>query len=264
MERRVSHLEAVTVCVGYDDFLKETARWNAPLFERWVVVTEPQDEKTRDVCRKFNIECLISEDGKRHSKDGEGFAKGRLVERGLQHLSAEGHRLHLDADMILPTRFRHLLDMADIQEDHIYGADRMMVKGWDAWLKVRDSGFLQTNNWDYYHRLGWIPNLEVGSRWTHPKMGYCPIGAFQLWHSSQDQWNGIRHRPYPNQHNNACRTDIQHALQWDRHKRALLPEVIAVHLESEPSKMGANWCGRTTKRFGPDKKPEKPTEASVS
>ena len=78
-----------------------------------------------------------------------------------------------------------------------------------------------------------------------------PIGFFQLWHSSEDQFRGARVKPYPVQHNDACRTDVQHALQWDRRKRELLAEMLVVHLESEPAKLGANWAGRTTRRFGP-------------
>ena len=42
-----------------------------------------------------------------------------------------------------------------------------------------------------------------------------------------------------------------HGLQWARPDRILIPEIVAVHLESEPSAMGANWKGRTTKAFGP-------------
>lgn len=41
------------------------------------------------------------------------------------------------------------------------------------------------------------------------------------------------------------------ALQWDRRKRALIPELLVAHLESEAAPTGANWEGRTTARFGP-------------
>jgi hypothetical protein len=84
-----------------------------------------------------------------------------------------------------------------------------------------------------------------------PREGWVPIGYLQLWHSSSDEWQGIRIKPYPANHGNACRTDVQHGLQWDRCKRVLIPEILAVHLESEPARMGVNWNGRRTKRFGP-------------
>jgi hypothetical protein len=41
------------------------------------------------------------------------------------------------------------------------------------------------------------------------------------------------------------------AVQWARQHRQLLPELFAVHLESERVAMGANWKGRTTRPFGP-------------
>lgn len=261
---RVRHIEAVTVCVGYADFLQETAPWNIPLFEKWLIVTHPSDHQTREVCRRFNLDILLSDDGRRHSdhkfkvkkggmvrEEEEGFNKGRMLERGLQHTSATGWRIQLDADMALPHRFRHSLEIADLQEDTIYGIDRVMVRSYDQWKKLIGTGYLQGGQYDYHCRTAWPNGLDIGTRWSHPQMGYCPVGFFQMWHSSQDEWRGIRIKPYPMNHGNACRTDIQHSLQWDRHKRALIPEVMGVHLESEKAERGANWNGRTTKQFGP-------------
>jgi hypothetical protein len=153
--------------------------------------------------------------------------------------------------MALPHTFRARLIAAHIQEDMIYGIDRAMVKSWEDWQKLKATGYLNGGQFDYHCRMGFPFRMEVGTRWTHPQMGYVPIGFFQLWHSSQDEWRGVRVKPYPSNHGNACRTDVQHALQWDRHKRALIPELVGVHLESEQAKKGANWNGRTTKPFGP-------------
>jgi hypothetical protein len=49
----------------------------------------------------------------------------------------------------------------------------------------------------------------------------------------------------------AARTDVQFALQWDRERRAIVPELVCLHLESEDAGVGANWSGRTTRPFGP-------------
>lgn len=252
--RKIQHLEAVSICVGYADFLAETAKYNIPLFDRYVVVTEARDEETREVCRRMNIECILSDDGR---FNGASFAKGRLVERGLQHLSGDGWRLHIDSDMVLPHRFRSLLEAADLQPDTLYGIDRLMCRNWEDWVRVKQSNWLQGGQYDYHCRVN--PNhvatkLQMGTRWAHHTMGYCPIGAFQLWHSSQDEWRGVRIKPYPLNHSTSCRTDIQFSLQFDRSKRTLIPEIIAIHLESEPSDKGINWAGRKSKRFGPDSK----------
>lgn len=244
-------VEAVSVCVGYHDFLAETVKQNIGLLDQWTIITSPDDHPTQEVCRKFNMKMIMSDDGKRF---GEPFNKGRLVERALQHSSANGWRLHIDADIVLPHDFRHRLLAADLQEDMIYGVDRVLIKSWDAWQKVKRQEHMHGGQFSYHNQMKFLEGAEVGSRWCHPSFGYCPIGYFQLWHSTQDEWRGVRVKPYPQNHGNACRTDVQHALQWDRHKRAVIPEMVVVHLESEPCAKGTNWNGRTTKKFGPEMK----------
>lgn len=249
--KTIKHLEAVTVCVNYADLLQETAKWNAGLLDRWVIVTEPSDEKTRWVCNRFNLECILSEDGRRHTRDGKGFNKGRLIERGLQQTSDEGWRMHIDCDIALPHRFRHLLELADLQTDTLYGCDRAMIHSYEDWQKLIKTGYMQGGQWDYHCRTSFPAGFEVGTRWTHPISGWTPIGYLQLFHSSQDEYKGIRVKPYPTNHSGACRTDTQFGMKWDRHKRANIPELIVAHLDSEKLPKGANWLGRTTKPFGP-------------
>jgi hypothetical protein len=239
-------IEAVTVCIGYADFLAETARHNAGLLDRWVIVTSEEDAATRAVCSRHSLSVLLTED---HKRD-EAFAKGRIIERGLQHLSEDAWRLHLDADIVLPSRFRHALESAHLDERCIYGCDRIMVRNWQQWQELQRNGWLNG-------RFDWLvcppEGFAVGGRFAgHARGGYVPIGFFQLWHSSADEYQGSRTRPYPVRHGDACRTDVQHALQWDRRQRHLIPELMVAHLESEPAGMGANWKGRKTRPFGPD------------
>jgi hypothetical protein len=237
-------IEALTVCIGYGDFLAVTAEHNAGLFDDWVIVTCESDIHTREVCRRHSLRTLLSDD---HVRDGGKFNKGRLIERGLQHLSAGGWRLHLDADIVLPARFKHHLRAAQLDPQSIYGCDRVMVRSHEDWIRLRQSRWLTH---DYHCCVNPPPGFQIGTRWCHHDSGYVPIGFFQLWHSDADLWRGARIRPYPQRHNDACRTDVQHALQWDRSRRHLIPELFVVHLESEPARNGANWCGRTTSPFG--------------
>lgn len=239
-------IEAVTVCVGYDDFLVETVKENIGLFDRWIIVTSKDDEKTRDVARRFSLPTVISED---HHRDSPiDFNKGRLIERGLQHTSAYGWRVHIDADIILPRNFRNLVQTAHLSTEKIYGMDRLMCKSREHYEELKKSGWYHGN--DYHCRVNFPKtNHQVGSRWSHHSEGYVPIGFFQMWHSDADLYKGARVRPYPIHHNDACRTDVQHGLQWDRDQRELLPEMVAIHLESHPAPLGANWNGRTTRRF---------------
>jgi len=123
-----------------------------------------------------------------------------------------------------------------------------MVRNWEDWQKLKASTWM---NQDFSSRINFPRGYDVGTRWANNHSGYVPIGFFQLWSHETDQWRGVRVRQYPSEHNKACRTDVQQGLLYDRRDRELLPEVIVAHLESEPCKLGANWSGRTTKRFGP-------------
>ncbi len=245
--RSIQRLEAVTVCVGYADFLAETASYNAGLLDRWIIVTTEDDEETREICRVHDLETVLSNDHRRAAggMDGGAFNKGRMVDRGLSMLSSDSWRLHLDGDIVLPHQFRRMIEGAHLNPNNLYGCDRMMVRSWEQWQAVKASGFLGHTHCSVNMPMG----IDIGTRWALSASGYVPIGFFQLWHGSADEWRGRRHRTYPISHGDACRSDVQFALQWDRRNRELLPEIVVVHLESEPAELGANWCGRTTKRF---------------
>ena len=242
-------LEAVTVCVNYADFLQEVASHNLAVLDRWLIVTDPRDIATREVCRKFGLEVILSEDHKRDAKStpSDNFNKGRMIERGLLMLSADSWRVHMDCDIVLPNVTRHVLRAAHLDESKLYGADRFMVHGAAQWDALKASGWMMhVDGW----RAEFPKGYEVGSRWVSGSQGYAPCGFFQLWHADEDEPNGVRVKPYPHAHNNACRTDIQHSLRWDRRKRELLPELIVAHLDSlDGLPMGANWSGRTTPSF---------------
>lgn len=242
-------IEAVTICVGYADFLRETIPWNLPHLDRWLIVTDGKDMETREVCRQHNLEFLSTDD---FYRGDASFDKARGVDRGMQLLSHDDWILHLDADMVLPGHTRHTLRAAQLDEESIYGCDRIMVKGWDRWQRLQSSRFLDRVSRSHHHNVCFPGSFDVGARWADPHHGFVPIGFFQLFHRDATIYEGTRTRRYPNHgHSDAARTDVQFALQWDRNRRHIVPELVAVHLESEVSAVGANWSGRTTQRFGP-------------
>jgi Glycosyl transferase family 2 len=239
-------IEAATVCVGYGDFLAATLPENLPLVDDLVVVTAPDDDETRAVCRKHSVHHVLSDEFKR---DGP-FNKARLIRRALDQIGGRDWILHLDADIVLPRKLRRLVELAHLDERCIYGADRQNVVGWEAWNRLKATA----GPWDNHaHENGhWFhPAYRPGCRWVSTLHGYVPIGFFQLFHGSALVDGGYHQRSYPVHHGDAARTDVQFALQWDRRQRLLVPELIVLHLESEKSPTGANWRGRTTARFGP-------------
>lgn len=241
-------IEAVSICVGYADFLREAIPYNLPHLDRWLIVTDSRDVATREVCRQHNLEFLATDD---FYRDGAKFDKARGVDRGLQQLAHEDWVLHLDADIILPTHTRHTLHHADLDTQTIYGADRVMVKGYDRWQRLKVSGFIERVSRSYHHNVCFPGGFEVGARWADIHQGYVPIGFFQLFHRDATMYRGIRTRRYScHGHSDAARTDVQFGLQWDRNRRQIVPELVVFHLESEESAVGANWAGRTTRPFG--------------
>jgi hypothetical protein len=233
-------IEAVTVCVDYGDFLAATLPHTLPLVDDLVIVTAPHDRETQRVCRRWGVRCLVSE---LHHRHGAAFNKARLINHGLNHLPRRDWLLHLDADVVLPPNARLLLANAELDPDCIYGVDRCNCPSfaeWTAFLAQRAAaageGYL------VHPPRSW----PVGSRISHTDYGgYLPIGFFQLWHSR------CRIRYAVAEASDAEHTDVLHAAEWPRDRRRLIPEFFAIHLESEPATMGANWHGRTTQRFGP-------------
>ena len=239
-------VEVVTICVGYADFLEQTLRENLPLVDNIVVVTSPDDEETRTVCRRYNVHHVLSEDHQR----GGPFNKARLINRGFDQVGGRDWILHLDADIVLPRQFRRLLEWAHLDERCIYGADRQRIIGWEEWQAFKRN----PGRWDNHtHEMGhWFhPKYPMMSRLISSIHGYTPIGAFQLFHGTEMLKHNYHVRHYPIDHSDAARTDMQFSLQWDRNRRVLLPEVVLLHLESAAAGLGANWSGRTTPRFGP-------------
>jgi hypothetical protein len=241
-------IEAVTVCVGYADFLRETIPYNLPHLDRWLIVTDGRDVGTREVCRQHNLEFLATDDFYRGSAR---FDKARGIDRGMQLLAHDDWVLHLDSDIVLPPHTRHTLRTAQLDPLNIYGADRVMVKDWDRWQRLKASGFLERHSRSHHFNVCFPGGFDIGARWADLHHGYVPIGFFQLFHRDATMYRGIRTRRYPNHgHSDAARTDVQFALQWDRDRRAIVPELVVLHLESEAAETGANWSGRTTRPFG--------------
>lgn len=178
--------------------------------------------------------------------DGDKFNKGRCVNLGLGHLRGLDWILHIDADIVLPHRFRDLLHRGKLKQDTLYGADRMNVYGFEHWHEHKPK-LMPSYTSGYFIQPP--KEFPIGARIVHSELGYVPIGFFQLWHKSV-------HRRYPINQGNAEHTDVLFAAQWAREHRILLPEVLVSHLDSEsgPTVMGANWSGRKTPRFECKKK----------
>lgn len=247
-------IEAITVCIDYSDFLAVTVVQNRRMFDYMLVVTSKADKATQNLCRAYNIDCLATDvfykDCKPTDKRIPNKALG--INEGLRHLhkvslTKNKWLLQIDADIWLPPMTRHILEKlwyrGALDEKKIYGCDRLMCKSYEAWEQ-----FIYSDNNDI-HSKWYLINMDqfpVGHRVVHyGDTGYEPIGFFQLWH----QHSGIT--SYPEYVSGYDRTDVLHAKQWEPINRGFLPEIVVVHLESEPGHMGQNWNGRKSAPFKP-------------
>jgi hypothetical protein len=232
-------IEAVVTCVSYGDYLAWTLPANKQHFNRLVVVTRPDDKLTQLVCAYYHVECLPTYDWHRND---DAFNKAEGINYGLSQLAKDGWVVHLDADIYLPPRTRDILQRISLVPDSLYGIDRMECKTFADWIKFLAAPPLQ-HEWEIFvHPRPFPLAVRIAAL---DRDGYVPIGFFQLWNP---KGSGVFH--YPEHHTTAARSDMLFAMQWPRDKRHLIPEIIAIHLESECVEMGANWQGRQTRPFG--------------
>lgn len=232
-------LEAVTTCVGFDDFLDETLSLNHPHLNTMIVVTSHDDHLTKLVARKHGA-ILVETD--LFKKNGRAFNKGAAINAGFDRFQYHGWRINLDADIILPDNFRRMLfEHTHLDQHAIYGADRVNIVGDEQLTKHKLSRF--TTPQSIHGCL--VESSEkspFGARYVDPVRGYCPLGFFQMWHARTQ-------KSYPYSLGDASHDDIAFSASWPREKRIHLPTVICHQLCQEEPKWGENWNGRKHKRF---------------
>lgn len=233
---REFRLQGVIASVNYADFLAYTLPMNRCIFDRLIVVTDTFDFATQKLCEYYHVECVNTD---AFHRDGAKFNKGAGLNEGFKRLGGDGWIVHLDSDIVLPARTREILTTLSLDKDTIYGIDRLMCPSYYSWLKFLENPEIQAGKRGFMG-LGAFP---LGARLLDlPSHGYLPIGFFQLWHSS----SGIL--DYAEHEDGADHTDI---VQVKRFKnKGFIPEIAAIHLQSGEDKFGANWNGRTTKKFG--------------
>lgn len=186
------YLEAITVSVNYPDYLDRIAV-NRPHFDRWLIVTHEDDQRTIDVCRRHKLEYLCS---RRLHENGAPFARGKAVNEGLAVLDKRDWLLLLDSDVLLAPDFRQSLDRQTLRKDCIYGLSERCIALTES--HIRRARFPRT-----------IVSTEI-------------LGFFQLFHSSHTT-------VYPEVSSSAGLDDQIFASSWPPDRQILL-EDKCVHL----------------------------------
>ena len=140
-------IDAVTVCIDYSDYLEQIL-YNRRFLKRWLIVTHKSDNKTINICKKNNLDFILSEN---IYKNNSPFAKNNAINEGLISLKPNNWILHLDSDILLPENFNEIINGKIITDKNtIYGINRCNI----------NENIISTNY-------------------------QIPIGFFQLWHSSK-------------------------------------------------------------------------------
>lgn len=240
-------IEALTVCVNYSDFLIHAIKYNKHIFDKWVIVTDTKDIKTKELCDKHGLTCVQTDV---FYKDGAKFRKYAGINEGLKYLDKDAWICFLDGDIILSPFTRRTLENLKLNKNKIYGIDRFNCTGYERWIKYQKSGGVLLDNW-LLHGAG----LEWGVRIVHiygekgdcgKFTGWKPLGFFQLVH-------GTKFSIYPEGSEDASHGDLAFAKLWDRSHRELIPEIVGIHLDTSTYK-SHNWWGRKSNVFFYEKK----------
>ena len=110
---------AITTSTKYADLLKMTIPHNYSFFEKWYIITHPDDVETIKVIRDYdhpNIEIVFFD----FYENGALFNKGGAIKMLQQQIPCGTPVLLIDSDIILPEDFLQLIPEMD--PDSLYSS----------------------------------------------------------------------------------------------------------------------------------------------
>lgn len=236
-------LHAITVSVNYSDFLEHIIEPNKKVFDHWVIVTDTKDTKTKELCDKHGVFCVQTDV---FYDNGAYFNKYAGINEGLKYVDDDAWIMFLDSDIVLHHSTRRILEQLNLDVTCLYGMDRITCEGPKKWEEYKKGKDILRENW-----LLTVEGLSFGARLVHHYghegengrfEGWRPLGFLQLAHKQAFD-------NYPQDSKTADHCDLLFARQWHRSKRHLIPEIYAIHLESDHAGKAVNWRGRKSQPF---------------
>jgi hypothetical protein len=232
-ELKPKKIEAVIVCVNYDDYLAITLPRHINLFDNLVVVTSTEDVKTQELCTEMGVKCIVTDS---FYDNSAMFNKGKAINQGLQALDLSDWVLFLDADILLPKDFRYLINKQDLNPGNLYYTKRVNARN---------------NNDDV---VRYLQDETISSNWNmfNEFVDESPHGYFQLVNKNASIVKSLGKNWYPDIFKSAGECDEQFCKIWPLHKQVLLSDSFkVVHLPHGYNR-GVNWFGRKSDRFSLD------------
>jgi hypothetical protein len=229
-------INAITVCVNYDDYLKHCLPRNRAHFKNYYVVTDSENEKIiKPLCLENNASIIITDS---FYDDKALFNKGKAINAILKKL-VDSWICILDADMILPPNFLRILKKRNLQKDTIYGCKRIFCPSPEAFFKYLKIPRL-IKRWKIDGNYGMTAGKEYAPGGVAKRdIPYLPLGFFQLFHSSQKHL-------YPEDVPHAAKSDMDFPALWDKQK---FINISAIHLPVTEGESWENYYGRSTPPF---------------
>lgn len=216
-------IKAITICVGYDDYLRLTIPRIVKNVDKLLIVTTETDVRTHelaDLSEKIQIYCTDA-----FYRNGAHFNKGLAMEEGFDILGREGWILILDADIWFPEP----MTFPTLQAGRLYTPARRILSDVDGLTPEK----LEQLNWK-----------KLPLRQENGNFGY-----FQLFNAEDP---AIQQLPwYDTDFNHAGGADSVFEKRWSRFNKMRMPFEV-VHL-GDPD---ANWYGRTRPRIDTGEVPE--------
>jgi hypothetical protein len=227
----LNKLEGITVCVGYSDYLDITLPWNIRHFDKFVIVTHPDDTDTQAVVNKHGGLLVLCPECK--GKVG-GFNKGLALNTGIEQLDYTDWVLFTDSDILLPSTFRNDLLTHNLDIESMYYAARWYSPEVNIVQWTED----YKKNENIIHSLP-SPHRDPGSI----VRDVAPWGYFQLVNARSQVLSKLGRKPCSTYFNSAGGVDKQFHERWPPSRKRFSGYDV-VHLFH--GEFGANWRGRTT------------------
>jgi hypothetical protein len=192
----------VMVSIGYHDKLEASLPYSVKTADHVVVVTEPQDTRTQEICAKHGAVVVLSG---RKIFDGAIFNKGALLNDGVEFAVKEyGSKwiLLTDSDVIYPELVRNQIvgkiynpgtlyfaERIDIPIERVHAAVRNLSREHqtDAHSNRKAWGYFQLFNVNASVLRGRKPYSE-----EYLSAGYVDKEFLQLWPKDRRYFTGIR------------------------------------------------------------------------
>jgi GR25 family glycosyltransferase involved in LPS biosynthesis len=124
VETEVRKIDTIIVSVDYNDTLILCLEHNRKYLKNITVVTSEIDYKCQEICKKFEVRCLVTNCMFENEK---GFNKGKAINEAINTLNDPDWILLLDADILLIEDF----NVEKLERDTIYTSSRHICQDYN-------------------------------------------------------------------------------------------------------------------------------------